>query len=144
MPKFDASSDRVWIQTASPGVFAEIKGQNNLGQPSSRGTIDNGDKQSWPYNTYQPGALETSISIDVIPDYPDVNGYQRVESLYNSGTTEIVQIRRNGSGANGTTDVIWQCVMMISQNSKTYNKGELRKASVVFMPAAKPTVDTMA
>jgi hypothetical protein len=143
MPKSDASFDWLWVQSASPGTFNAPKGQSDLNHSASRSTIETSDKQSYPDKTYQVTERDRSISLTVRPDYPDVNGIQRMESLFNSGTAEVYQIRKNGASGNGTTDRIFECSMVISQFAKTHNKGELRSIQITLVPAAAATVDAL-
>jgi hypothetical protein len=142
MPKFDGSGYRLWVNTS--GTYNEVKGQSDLSRSSQRAMIDASDKQSYPAKVYLAGELDGSIAMTIKPDYPDSGGCQRMETLFKAGTAELYQIRRNGSAGNGTTDVVFQQSMIISQMSPNKNKGELVSFSVVLMPAAAATIDTFA
>ena len=142
MPKFNGSDYRLWVNNGS--TYTEIKGQSDLNRVSQRNAIDASDKQSYPYKVYLAGDWDGSITLTIKPDYPDVNGCQRVESLFKAGTAELYQIRRNGSAGNGTTDVVFQQSMIVTQMSPNKSKGEIVSFSVVLMPAAAATIDTFA
>jgi hypothetical protein len=143
MPKFDASLDWLWVQSSTPTVFTAPRGQSNLSHSVSRATEDASDKASYPDNIVQITSRTRSISLTVKPDYPDVQGIQRMESLFNSGTPEIYQIRKNGAAGNGTTDRIFECSMVITQFEKSHNRGELRSIAITLAPAAAATIDTL-
>ncbi len=136
MAKTDASGDKLWINRA--GTFYSIKGQSNLNQPNSRSTIETSDKDSYPDKTYQVTERDRSVTLTIKPDYPDVNGIQWMETLYNSGAAELYQIR------NAAATVMFAQSMVISNFTKTFNKGELRSIDITLMPAAAATVDALA
>lgn len=143
MPKFDASADWLWVQSATPTVFNFPRGQSDLNHSASRSTIETSDKASYPDKTYAVTERDRSISLTVRPDYPDVNGIARMEALFNSGAAEVYQVRKNGAAGNGTTDRIFECSMVISQFNKTHNKGELRSIAITLVPAAAATIDLL-
>ena len=143
MPKFDASLDWLWVQSATPGTFNAPRGQQDLNHPVSRETEDSSDKASYPDNTVVITSRTRSITLTVKPDYPDVNGIQRMESLFNSGIPEVYQIRKNGAAGNGTTDRIFECSMVITQFNKNHSKGKLRSIDITLAPFAAATIDQL-
>jgi hypothetical protein len=144
MAKSDASFDWLWVQSSVVATFNAPKGQSNLSHSTSRSTIETSDKQSYPDKTYLPTERDRSVSLSIRPDFPDTNGVQRMQTLYDSGTAEVYQIRSGGAAGVDPGDVIFECSMVITQFSKTHNKGELRSIDIMLMPAAAATVDALA
>jgi hypothetical protein len=107
---------RLWIESATPGTYNMIKGQQDLSINRNGATIDTSSKDDFPYGTSAPGLRSLSIPFALIPDLPDATGYTRLETQALAATAQAVnfQIRKGGTTGNGTTDLVFQCSMYIT------------------------------
>jgi hypothetical protein len=92
---------RLWIESATPGTYNEIKGGQELSVSRSAATIDTSTKDDFPYGTSAPGMRQLSVPFSIIPNLPDATGYTRFETVANAATATPTnfQIRKGGSAA---------------------------------------------
>jgi hypothetical protein len=89
---------RLWIESATPGTYNMLKGQQDLSINRSSSPIDTSTKDDFPYGTSAPGLRSLSVPFTIIPDLPDANGYTRMETAALASTAAAVkfQIRKGG------------------------------------------------
>ncbi|MGI4876655.1 MAG: hypothetical protein ACRYG4_04145 [Janthinobacterium lividum] len=135
---------RLWIEGATPGTLAEIKGQQDLSQAGQASTIDISDKTNAPYGLTAPGNIDVSISGDLFPDLPDATGYALLAAAFLSQTVVKFEIRKGGSLGASPGDVVFAASMYVLQNGKSYPKGGVVKATIALGLALAPTVNLLA
>ena len=139
MGKRFGNDDLLWVRRS--GFFYPILGQQNLDHSGSTATIDLSDKTTGGYGTEGPGVTSMQITLGITPDLPDTNGFEYVESLFNSKTAEVYQVRKGGLAANGTTDVQFECSLYVLSKNKSSPKNGVRGVTLTFGLAAAPTID---
>ncbi|MFA7505295.1 MAG: phage tail tube protein [Burkholderiaceae bacterium] len=135
---------RLWIESATPGTYNEIKGQTTLKISRQTGLTDTSTKDDYPYGTSAPGLKSLTIDCELYPNLPDANGYTILETAANAGTTTAVnfQIRKGGStGASG--DAVFQASMYIGNFDTDFGKNDVVKCTCQLTLAAAPTTDTL-
>jgi hypothetical protein len=123
-----------------------IKGQQDLSINRSGATIDTSSKDDFPYGTSAPGLRSLSIPFALIPDLPDATGYTRLETQALAATATAVnfQIRKGGTTGNGTTDLVFQCSMYITDFNSSFAQNDSVKATGTLVAASAPTTDVLA
>jgi hypothetical protein len=136
---------RIWVESATPGTFNEIKGQVSTTINRSGGTIDTGSKSDFPYGTAAPGSRSLSIPFTIRPDLPDANGYTRLETLALAAVQAPfnIQIRKGGSAGSGT-DVVFACSVYVTDFNTPMDQNSVVAVSGTFVAAAAPTTDVLA
>lgn len=136
---------RLWIESATPGTYNEIKGQTQLSIKRQASMINIGTKDDGTYETNAPGLKSLSIDVQLYPNLPDANGYTRFETLAltNPLPTVNFQVRKGGSSGTGS-DVVFQASMYIGDFSTDMSKNDVVKASASLSLAAAPTTDVLA
>lgn len=136
---------RLWVESATPGTYNEVKGGQDLAVNRQGGTIDTSTKSDFPYGTAAAGSRSVSIPFSLIPDLPDANGYTRLKSqaLLATGASFNVQIRKGGSSGGGG-DVVFECAVHCTDLNESFGQNDAVKASGTLVAAAAPTVDTLA
>lgn len=132
-----------WIESATPGTYNFINGQGTFTETRSPQKIDTSDKTTQGFNTGAFGNVDWSGELDIRVKLPDANGYTRLETLSNAGTTFNFQIRKNGT-AGATADAVFQALVYASIASRTFNKDGTVDVKVNLSLAAAPVVDTLA
>jgi predicted secreted protein len=140
MGKVVGNTRRLFVQSATPGTFSEILGQRDLDTPRKASTIDIGDKNSAPYGLTAPGNFDVSITLTGIPDLPDANGLQRVDSVYKAQTAEVFQVRKAPYSGG---DVVFECLCNVLDCSPSFPRDKEASYSITLGLAAAPTVDTL-
>ncbi len=137
---------RLWIESATPGTYSEIKGGQDLSVTRNGATIDTSTKDDFPYGTSAPGLRQLSIAASIIPNLPDANGYTRLEtqSAAASSTPVNFQIRKGGSAGATPGDVVFTGAMYITDFNSSFGQNEAVKASFTLVAAAAPTTDVLA
>lgn len=136
---------RLWIESATPGTYNEIKGQTSLKISRQTGLIDTSSKDDYPYGTQAPGLKSLTIDFELYPNLPDATGFTRLETQANSGvaTPTKFQIRKNGStGATG--DAVFESSMYIGNFDTDFGKNDVVKSTGQLTLAAAPTIDALA
>lgn len=135
----------LWIESATPGTYNIVKGQQNLSITRGADKIDTTTKDSGGYKTAAMGLKDLSVKLDLMPDLPDATGYTRLETqcLATPPVPFNVQIRKGGTaGASG--DVVFAASMYGDLTSQNFDQSTANKASFNFTLAAAPTTDVMA
>lgn len=123
------------------GTFYEPKGQGNLTINRGQGFFSTGTKDTGSYDTQAPQLKTLGISLAMIPDLPDANGFTRMETLDATIATETYQVRKSPFTAD---DVVFECVMYTSMGNTDMPQNAPVGASVTLTAAEAPTVDTLA
>ena len=146
MAKKLANDYRLWIDSATPGTFAMIKGQQDISVSRNGATIDTSTKDDFPYGTQAPGLRSLSIPFSIIPDLPDATGYTRLETVALAATSTPVnfQIRKNGSSGAAPADVVFQGSMYVTDFNSSFGQNDAVKVTGTLVSAAAPTTDLLA
>ena len=146
MAKLLGNNYRLWLESATPGTYNEIKGQSNLVVNRSSSLIDTSSKDDGAYGTQAPGLKSLTIDVTLVPNLPDANGYTRLQTaaLASPTTASLFQIRKNGSTGADPADVVFQASMYIANLNNTLNKNAAVDASFQLSLAAPPTIDALA
>lgn len=145
MAKGLGNNYRLWVESATPGTFSEVKGNTDLSISRKGSTIDTSGKSDFPYGTQAGGLRSGSIAFACVPDLPDANGYTRLETLVNATvpTPFNIQIRKNGSsGVSG--DAVFECSVYATDWNTEMGKDAALKGMCTFVFAEAPTIDTLA
>lgn len=137
---------RLWVESATPGTYNEVKGGQDLSVNQSGGTIDTSTKDDFPWGTQAPGLRSVSISAAFIPNLPDANGFTRLETLANaaSATPVNIQIRKGGSAGVSPGDVVFAGSVYVTDWNQTYGQNDAVKATCTLVAAAAPTTNALA
>lgn len=140
MPAQLGNDRRVFIESATPGTYNEIKGQRDVSQTADAAQIDIGDKNSSPYGRTAPGNFNYQITMSGIVDLPDANGLERLYSQFLARAAFKIQIRETPFA---TGDVIFEGqVYCLNFNRSDPRNGE-RTYDVTFGLAAVPITDLL-
>jgi hypothetical protein len=129
---------RLFVESATPGTYNEIKGQNDLSVSRSGGTIDTSTKDGGAYATSAPGQKSLSISFNLIPDLPDANGYTRFETL----ALATPQVAFNVQIKAGAT-IVFTGSVYASECNTSFGQNDSVKCTGTLIAAAAPTVDAL-
>lgn len=145
MAKLMANDRRIWIESATPGTYNEIKGQTGTSINRNGSTIDISSKSDFPYAAQAAGARSGSIPFEIIPDLPDANGYGRLESLANATTSTPfnIEIRRNGSLGADPADVLFKGSVYVTDFNTSLGQNDAVKVSGTFVFNGAPVIDTL-
>jgi hypothetical protein len=137
---------RLWIESATPGTYNMIKGQQDLSWNQSGGAIDTSTKDDFPYGTQGPGLRSISIPYNLLADLPDANGYTRMETLSNAAvaTPFNIQIRKGGSAGVTPGDVVFACSVYNTDFNVSAGQNDSVKATGTLVAAAAPTINALA
>jgi hypothetical protein len=137
---------RLWIESAVPGTYNMIAGQQDLAINQSGGTIDTSTKDDFPYGTAGPGLRAISIPYALIPNLPDANGFTRLETLSNAAvaTPFNIQIRKGGSAGVTPGDVVFACSCYNTDFNISHGQNDAVKATGTLVAAAAPTTNALA
>ncbi len=136
---------RVWVLGADGLTWSEVKGQTESEIDESSSPIDTTTKDNFPYGTSGPGPRSITLTLGLIPDLPDANGYTRLESLAKAltATTVKLQIRKAGS-AGAAADAVHECEWHVTARPRSFPMNGTTGARFTFANAAAPTIDTLA
>ncbi len=140
MAKKLGNNYRLYIQSATPGTYNVIAGQQDLSYDRKSNQIDTSDKNNAPYGTSAAGLFDISVKLDGIADLPDANGFTRAETLFKAQTAEKFQIRKTPFG---NSDQIFECVCNMVEFSINYGQNDVVKYSLGLAPDSAPTVDAL-
>ncbi len=142
MPKKLGNDLRLWIEGSAAGVFAEILGQQDVSVSGDQQFIDTSTKDTGQYATQAPSQRTTSISLDLVPDFPDASGYGRLLSLANASAPTPFRIQlREAPFAAG--NVVFDAPVYVGSFNRTGPRNGVRSCSVTFGLASAPTVDNL-
>ena len=131
---------KLFIQSATPGSYNELKGQGSLTRSQKAASIDISDKNSAPFSLTAPGNFDISIDQAGVVDLPDVNGIERAYTQWKARTTELFEIRKAPYG-NG--DAIWRASCYITGFDLDEPKDGASPYKISLGLAAAPTLDTL-
>lgn len=134
----------LWVESATAGTFTLVKGQQSLSITRDAGSIDTSTKDDAGYGTSAPGLKSLKISLDMIPNLPDANGYTRLETLCNATPASPfnVQIRKGGATAVAA-DAVFAGSVYGNITSSEFGQNDAVKAKAEFTAAAAPTTDAL-
>jgi hypothetical protein len=140
-----ANDYRLWIESATPGTYNMIKGQQDLSISRNAAQIDTTTKDDYPYGTSAPGNRQLSINCSCIPDLPDANGYTRLETqaLLAVPAATKFQIRKNGSSGASPADVVFEGSMYITDFNDDMGQNKAVGKSFTLTAAAAPVTDAL-
>ena len=142
MAKLLGNAYRLWVETATPGTYAIIKGQQSMSTPRSASTIDTSTKDDTPYLTSAAGNFNYQIDLSGVADLPDATGYTFVDTKYKAQVPWKFQIRKNG--ATGVTgDAVFEGVCNIVDLTPNYSQNEPVKYTLKLTLASAPTIDLL-
>lgn len=135
----------LWIESATPGTYNLIAGQQNLSMSGQAGFFDTSTKDDSGYATQAPGLRAGSINFECIPNLPDANGYTRMETraLAAPQAATLFQIRKGGSAGNSTTDVVFAASMYIGDWSTSFGQNDAVKTTATLSLASAPTTNVL-
>jgi hypothetical protein len=134
---------RLWIESATPGTYNEIKGQTTLRVNRTSDKIDTSTKDDFPYGTSAPGSKALTIDFELYPNLPDANGYTRMETLSQGSDPVNFQIRKGGS-SGADADAVFEASMYIGGITTDMGRNDVVKASGQLSLAAAPVTDVLA
>lgn len=145
MPKLLGNNYRLWIESATPGTYNEVKGNTAITINRQGGLFDISSKDDGAYATQGPGLKATSLSVTVRPNLPDANGFTRLESaaLASPQVSTNFQVRKGGSSGTGS-DVVFQAAMYIANYNTSGPINGPIEVSFELGLAAAPTTDALA
>jgi hypothetical protein len=137
---------RLWIESATPGTYSEIKGQHDMTVNRQTQQIDTSSKDDFPYGTSAPGLKTMTINCEIGPDLPDANGYTRLETEALSATPTPVnfQIRKGGSAGADPADTVLEASFYIGDFNTSMGKNAQLLVNFTLTLAAAPTTDVLA
>lgn len=144
MGKKNGTDYRLWIESATPGTYNEIKGQTGHDVKRQGGLFDTSSKDDGAYGTEMPGQKKVNLDFEIFPNLPDANGYGRLESaaLASPSLPVNFQVRKGGS-AGVTGDAVFQASMYIGNFDTSYPKDGPVKCTFQLALAAAPTIDAL-
>lgn len=137
---------RLWIESATPGTYAEIKGNTSLKINRNAELIDTSTKSDYPYGTQAPGLKSLTADATIYPDLPDTTGYGRLETIA-LATTQAAnkfQIRKNGSSGATPGDVVFEGSMYVGNFNTDFPKNGAVQCDFQLTLAAAPVTDALA
>lgn len=134
----------VWVDSATAGTYALVKGQQSVSISRDAGSIDTTTKDDQGYGTSAPGLKNLKLSLDTIPNLPDATGFTRLETLCNATPQApfAIQIRKGGPTAT-TADAVFAGLVYGNISSTEFGQNDAVKAKVEFTAAAAPTIDVL-
>lgn len=134
---------RLWIESATPGTYNEIKGQTSMKVSRKSSDIDTSTKDDYPYGTQAPGLKTLTIDVELYPNLPDANGYTRFEAAAQGTNPVNFQIRKGGSSGTDS-DAVFEASMYIGSFDSDFGKNDVVKCNAQLSLAAAPTTDELA
>jgi predicted secreted protein len=142
MAKLLGNNYRLWVETATAGTYAYIKGQKGMSNARSANTIDTSTKDDGVYGTSTSGQFDWTLTLAGIPDLPDATGLTFVDSKYKAQVPWKFQIRKGGQ-AGTTTDAVFEGLCNIADLSIDYGDNAPVGYSLKLTLAAAPTTDLL-
>lgn len=137
MPKLSANDYRVRVDSATPGTFAEVAGQISVTVDRGEVSFSTIDKASTVEVTGR--AMRTyGLSLEYRPDLPDASGHARLETIFVSGASTVIQVVKIG-----TPTVVFACAMRVSAMNTGKPINDVNSINVTFVPTAAPTTDAL-
>lgn len=144
MAFLNSDNYRLWIgDGAGTEAFAELAGQKGMDISFGSSKVDQTVKSD-SYETARPGLLSVTLSVDLTPSLPDANGYTRLESQWKAKGATTLQIRKDGSAGDGSTDVVFAASMYVEGISDGFQPRTNATTKISFFLAAAPVTNTLA
>lgn len=134
---------RLFIESATPGTYNQIAGQRDLEVSGSQSFEDASSKDTGQYAVKIPQQREVTISLDIVPNFPDANGYGRLQAVANASVTEAVGIEIREAPYASPADVRFRAKMFVGNFSKPIPMNGVYTASASFSLAEAPTIDQL-
>jgi predicted secreted protein len=129
------------VESATPGTFGEIKGQQTLEYSASAQTVDTSTKDTGAYATLRAVQRSVTISVSGLADLPDSAGFSRLETVSNAAPQVPFKVRIRKSG----TTTVFEGEVMATTFDKTMNRDDAVVGyRVELVSAAAPVTDTLA
>jgi hypothetical protein len=140
MPKLSANNYRVFIESATTGSFNVVAGQ--ISHTIDRGEVSYStvDKASTVEVT-ERAMRNYAMSMEYRPDLPDANGHARLETIYASGASAGVQVRKSPFASG---DVVFACIMRVASMGASSPLNDVHATTVSLTPTAAPSTDLLA
>lgn len=146
MSKKLANEYMLWVESATPGTFNVCKGQKGTTINRQAAQIDLTTKDDEGYGVLAPGIRSLSLQTGFIPNLPDANGYQRLETLCkaNPQAPFVIQIRKGALTGADPADVVFECSVYGNFDTTGFEQNEGVTDAVTMYAAAAPTIDLLA
>lgn len=132
-----------WIETATPGQFVVIRGQQGMTINRSAGSVDLSTKDDGGYGSSAPGLRSLSVDLTLLPNLPDT-GYTRLETLANAATPAPLNIQiRKGGLAGLSADAVFAGSVYANLDSTGFDQNAGTPVKVTFTGNGAPTIDTL-
>lgn len=139
MAKKLGNNYRLQIESAVPGTYNQIAGQQNLSVNRSAQTIDTTTKDEFPYGSAAAGSRSISIPFTLIPNLPDANGYDRLRTL--SADVDPFNIRIIDTA--DSDNVVFECSVYVTDRGNGLDANAAAGATGTFVNAAPPVTDDL-
>lgn len=137
MPKLSSNDYRLRVDSATPGTFTEVAGQISVSIDRGEVSFSTIDKASTVETTGR--ALRNyAVSLEYRPDLPDANGHARLQAIYDSGASTVIQVVKVG-----TPTVVFACPMRCTSLSMGSPLNDVITYTASFTPTGAPTTDTL-
>ena len=145
MGKKLGSDYRLWIESAVAGTYNEVKGQQGLTINRASGIIDTSSKDDGAYGTTAPAQKSVTIDVEIYPNLPDANGYDRLatRALASPQLPTKFQVRKGGS-AGVTGDTVWEASHYVGNFNTEFPKNDVVKCSFQLTLETTPVTDLLA
>lgn len=145
MAKRLGNDRRIWVESATPGTYNMVKGNQTIRVSRSGNTFSIGTKDDFPIDPQAPGLRTVSLACSFIPDLPDATGFTRLASFGTSASPSPVNIQVRAGGASGADpdDVEFECSMYVTQQDSSADANAPVGSDFTLVAAAAPTVDTL-
>ena len=145
MSKLIGNDYQLWVESSTPGAFNRLKGQGSCEVTRDAGSIDLTTKDDAGYGSSAPGLKSLKVSLDMLANLPDAQGYTRLETLCNASPVQPFNIQiRKGGQAGGTSDVVFAGSVYGNLDSTSFGQNEGVKLKVSFSANGAPTTDALA
>ncbi|UAK23669.1 phage tail tube protein [Sphingomonas nostoxanthinifaciens] len=135
----------LWVESATPGTFTLLKGQQGGKVNRSTSDIDLSTKDNQGYGSSAPGLKTWSIDLTLLPDLPDTLGYTRLESLCNANPLLPFNIQiRKGGQAGAVGDVVFAGSVYGNLDSTDFGQNSGVPVAVKLSGNGAPVTDTYA
>ena len=142
MPTLDGNNYRAFIESATAGTFNQIAGQRSLSYDTSLATYSTATKDSGAFDINGAGLLSLSLSVEVVPNLPDANGFTRCETLHNTRVnTARVQVRKSPFSGS---DIVFDAPILVTGIPKGAPFNDTVSGPLTFALSGAPTVNTLA
>lgn len=146
MAKKLANDYLLWVESSTPGTYNVCKGQKGTTINRQAAQIDLTTKDDSGYGVLAPGIRNLTIQTGFIPNLPDANGYQRLETLCKASPQAAfkVQIRKGGLTGASPADVVFEGSVYGNFDTTAFEQNEGVSDTVTLYAAAAPTTDLLA